>query len=107
MNVTASFSPVLSKDGRNVTRGSLRYSPPRESAQTPDRAIELLAVGEDSQGIRTEPIRWAGTATRLDAAGTFEAKLDLGLPAASFTWSLGVRDQPTGLVSCVLSPSRP
>jgi hypothetical protein len=107
LSVTASLSPSLSNDGRSITRVILRYSPPRESAQTADRAVELLAVGEDAQGNRTEPIRWAGTASRLDAAGTFEAKLDLGVPAGSFTWSLGVRDHPTGLVSYLLSPSRP
>lgn len=105
LSVTASLSPAHSKNGHNVTRVSLRYSPPRESAQTADRAVELLAVGEDAQGNRTEPIRWAGKASRLDAAGTFEAMLDLGVSAGSFTWSLGVRDQPTGLVSFVLTPS--
>jgi VWFA-related protein len=107
LGVTAFLSPALSKSGRNVTRVSLRYSPPRESAPAVDRNVELLAVGEDAQGNRTEPIRWSGTASRLDAAGTFEAALDLGVPAGSFTWSLGVRDQPTGLVSYLLTPSRP
>ena len=42
-----------------------------------------------------------------DYAATFEAALDLGVPAGSFTWSLGIRDQPTGLVSYLLTPSRP
>jgi VWFA-related protein len=104
--VAASLSPAVSKNGRNLTRVSLRYSPPRESALTDDRGVELVAVGEDRQGNRTEPIRWAGKSSRLDAA-TFEATLDLGVPAGSFTWSLGVRDQPTGLVSYLLTPSRP
>jgi len=104
--VTASLSPAVSRDGRNVTRVSLRYSPPRETTPTEDRGVELLAVGEDTQGNRTEPIRWAGKASRLDSS-TFEAMLDLGVPAGSFTWSLGVRDQPTGLVSYLLTPSRP
>ncbi len=107
LGVTASLSPALLKSGRNVTRVLLRYSPPRESAPTVDRNVELLAVGEDAQGNRTEPIRWAGQASRLDAAGTFEAALDLGVPAGSFRWSLGVRDQPTGLVSYLLTLSRP
>jgi hypothetical protein len=107
LGVTASLSPALLKSGRNVTRVLLRYSPPRESSPAVDRNVELLAVGEDAQGNRTEPIRWAGQASRLDAAGTFEAALDLGVPAGSFTWSLGVRDQPTGLVSYLLTPSRP
>lgn len=103
--VAASLSPAVSKNGHNVTRVSLRYLPPPEATQTDDRGVELVAVGEDRQGNRTEPIRWAGTASRLDTAGNFEAKLDLGVPVGSFTWSLGVRDQPTGLVSFVLAPS--
>jgi len=70
------------------------------------RRQELLAVGEDTRGNRTEPIRWSGKASRLDSS-TFEAMLDLGVPPGSFTWSLGVRDQPTGLVSYLLTPSRP
>ena len=107
LGVTATLSPALLKSGRNVTRVLLRYSPPRESSPAVDRNVELLAVGEDAQGNRTEPIRWAGQASRLDAAGTFEAALDLGVPAGSFTWSLGIRDQPTGLVSYLLTPSRP
>jgi VWFA-related protein len=102
--VAATLAPVVSRNGRDVTRVSLRFSPPPESAMTGDRGVELVAVGEDKKGNRTEPIRWAGTASRLDG-GTFEATLDLGVPAGSFTWSLGVRDQPTGLVSFVLAPS--
>jgi hypothetical protein len=33
LGVTASLSPALSNDGRNITRVFLRYSPPRESAR--------------------------------------------------------------------------
>jgi hypothetical protein len=101
--VTASLSVALSKDGRNFTRVSLRYSAPHESAQAEDRAVELLAVGEDAQGHRTEPIRWAGTASRVAGSDIFEATVDLCVPADSYRWSLGVRDEPTGLVAYVLT----
>ena len=106
LNLSTSLSPAVSKQGRNVTRLSIRYAPPIATGETGDRDVTLLAVGEDSQGTRTEPIRWSGTARRLDG-GDFEATLDLGAPPGSLNWSLGVRDDPTGLVSYVLSPARP
>jgi hypothetical protein len=106
LNLSTSLSPAVSKQGRNVTRLSIRYSPPIATGETGDRDVTLLAVGEDAQGARTEPIRWSGTARRPDG-GDFEATLDLGVPPGSFTWSVGVRDEPTGLVSYVLSPARP
>jgi hypothetical protein len=106
LSLSASLSPAVSNKGRSVTRLSIHYSPPIATGETGDRDVTLLAVGEDAQGTRTEPIRWTGTARRRDG-GDFEAALDLGAPAGAFTWSLGVRDDPTGLVTYVLSPARP
>jgi hypothetical protein len=102
LSLSTSLSPAFSKQGRSVTRLSIRYSPPIATGETGDRDVTLLAVGEDAQGTRTEPIRWSGIARRLDA-GDFEATLDLGVPPGSFTWSIALRDESTRLVSFVLT----
>jgi hypothetical protein len=102
LNLSTSLSPALSKQGRSVTRLSVRYSPPIAAGETGDRDVTLLAVGENAAGTRTEPIRWNGIARRLDA-GDFEATLDLGVPPGSFTWSIALRDEPTRLVSFILT----
>ena len=99
LSATASLAPAISNSGRSVTRLSLRFQPPPERGLGDDRAVELVAVGEDTKGNRTEPVRWSGTAGRLDEAGIFALSLDLGVPAGGQKWSLGLRDQPTGLVS--------
>lgn len=102
LSLSTSLSPALSKQGRSVTRLSVRYSPPIAKGETGDREVTLLAVGEDVKGTRTEPIRWSGMARRLDD-GDFEVTLDLGAPPGSFTWSIALRDEPTRLVSFVLT----
>lgn len=48
--------------------------------RTEDRSLELLDVGEDMPGSRTEPIRWASKSSCFYAM-TFEATLDLGVRA--------------------------
>ncbi len=102
LSLSISLSSALSKQGRSVTRLSVHYSPPIARGEPEDRDVTLLAVGEDPQGIRTEPIRWSGIARRPDAGG-FEATLDLGVPPGSYTWSIALRDEPTQLVSFILS----
>jgi VWFA-related protein len=102
LNLSTSLSPALSKQGRSVTRLSVRYSPPIATGETGDRDVTLLAVGENAEGTRTEPIRWNGVARRLDT-GDFEATLDLGVPPGSFNWSIALRDDSTRLVSFVLT----
>jgi VWFA-related protein len=102
LSLSTSLSPAVSNRGRSVTRLSIRYSPPIATGETGDRDVTLLAVGEDSQGTRTEPIRWSGTARRLDA-GAYEAALDLGAPPGSFNWSIALRDDSTSLVSFVMT----
>jgi VWFA-related protein len=107
LTVAASMAPATSESGRSVTRLTLRYTPPRETEPSEQRDLSLIAVGQNGQGDRTQPIRWTGTAEEEGDAGAYRAALDLGSAPESFTWSLAVRDEETGLISFVtLKPSK-
>jgi hypothetical protein len=97
----ASFSASLAGatlDGKNVTRLSVRFTPPREANPVEDRELAFVAVGETKDGKRTAPVRWTMRARR-DPAGSYEATEDLGVPYGSLVWSLAVTDSSTGLVA--------
>ena len=106
MAVSILQSSTEGKGGRAATRLDIRYSPPLETGAHDEREIQLIAVGEDGNGNRTEPIAWSGTAHREAEASTeFAAKVTLGIPPGAFGWSVAVRDQPTGLTSYVFVPA--
>ncbi len=64
----------------------------------------MIAVGEDRDGNRTEPVEWSGTASRSEGGGgLFESSVVLNVPT-TYSWSVALRDQPTGLTSYVLVP---
>lgn len=70
-----------------------------------ERPIEVIAVGENRNGDRTVPIEWSGTAQRGEG-GAFQADLLLKV-APTYSWSVAVRDPPTGLTSYVFVPPSP
>ena len=92
-------SRVPGPDGHAATKMDIRYSPPLETGAGDERTIQIIAVGEDAEGSRTEPIAWSGTAYRDSTGDEFEAEMTLGIPPGAYGWSLAVRDQPTGLTS--------
>lgn len=102
--VAATAAPATSESGRSVTRLTLRYTPPRETEPSEQRDLSLIAVGQNGQGDRTQPIRWTGSADPAGESGAYQAALDLGAQPTAFTWSLAVRDDATGLVSYVTLP---
>ena len=105
LEATAAFSGAVGEDGRKLRRLSVRYAPLAErglEGQT-ERQLQLVAVGEDGRGGRTDPLQWNGRAERAGEAGApFEAAIDLNVPPGPFTWSVAVCDTPTGLVSFLL-----
>ncbi|HTR04534.1 MAG TPA: VWA domain-containing protein [Thermoanaerobaculia bacterium] len=90
-------------DGRSRTRVILRLTPPRESEAPDERDLAVVAVGEDSSGTRTEPVRWTATGHRVEGTDGYSAVTDLGVPYGSFTWSLAVTDLSTGLTTFALA----
>jgi hypothetical protein len=106
MAVSILQSSTEGKGGRAATKLDIRYAPPLETGARDERAIQLIAVGEDGDGNRTEPIAWSGTAYREEGnAAEFEAEVALGIPPGAYGWSIAVRDQPTGLTSYVFVPA--
>jgi len=100
-------SPAQGKAGRAATRLDIRYAPPLETGALGEREITIIAVGEDDQGKRTEPIQWSGTADRVEGAETFEAAMMMGgVAPGAYTWSVALRDEPTGLTSFVVVPPK-
>src|SRR5262249_28249730 len=104
MNADVAQSPASDSKQRAATALAIRYSPPLETGAGDERPIEIIAVGEDRSGNRTEPVEWAGTSHREEDGDAFEAAMLLSVPP-DYSWSVAVRDQPTGLVSYVMVPA--
>ncbi|HKD19669.1 MAG TPA: VWA domain-containing protein [Thermoanaerobaculia bacterium] len=103
--MTSEITQAPAKDSkqRAATKLAVSYAPPLETGAGDERPIEVIAVGEDKDGNRTEPIEWKGTALREEGGDAFEASMLLNVPP-SYAWSVAVRDQPTGLTSYVFVP---
>jgi VWFA-related protein len=85
------------------------FQPPAEHGieEDEERPVQLLFANVDDAGGRSEPAKWEGTARRVGTGKTFAAELDLKTPVRVYRWSIAVRDDPTGLVSYVVTDSRP
>jgi VWFA-related protein len=104
MNVAISQSAFVGETTRSATELRIDYAPPLETGAGAERPVAIIAIGEDAEGNRTEPIQWAGTAYRSEQGEGFQAAMRLGV-APVYSWSVAVRDQPTGLTSYVLVPA--
>ncbi len=98
----------LNAKQKPATKLAISYSPPLETGAAAERPVSVVAVGEDRNGDRTEPVEWSGTAFREAGADVFETDFLLNVPP-NYAWSVAVRDQPTGLISYVFvpAPARP
>lgn len=104
MTAAVSQSAATDSKKRAATSLAIRYAPPLETGAPEERPLEVIAVGEDRDGNRTEPVQWSGTAQRREDGGAFETGMLLSVPPA-YSWSVAVRDQPTGLTSYVFVPA--
>ena len=89
---------------KQATKLAISYTPPLETGAGDERPVSVVAVGQDRNGDRTEPVEWSGTAYRQEGADVFETGFLLNVPP-TFAWSVAVRDQPTGLISYVFVPT--
>ncbi len=104
MSAAVTQSSATNSKKRPATALAIRYAPPLETGAAEERPVEVIAVGEDFEGNRTEPIQWSGTAERIEDGDAFETAVLLNvLPL--YSWSVAVRDQPTGLTSYVFVPA--
>jgi VWFA-related protein len=105
VTIAASKAP----DGKSLLHLTCQYEPPRQRAleSEQERGAELLVAAEDEAGNKTDPAKWSGTARRVGPGASFALDFDLNLPLRNYRWSIAIRDGPTGLVSYVITESRP
>ena len=89
---------------RAATKLEIAYAPPLETGASDERPLSFVAVGQDRNGDRTEPIEWSGTAEREEGEDAFGTNILLNVPP-DYAWSVAIRDQPTGLISYVVVPA--
>src|SRR5262245_25906103 len=99
LNLGIAVSPVPTESGHDLVRLSIRYRPPPETMRTDERDIELVAVGENAEGRRTDPVRWIGKARLSEVEGIFRTAVDLRVDGGFPVWSVALRDRATGLVA--------
>jgi VWFA-related protein len=97
---------VLREDGgRKIVEMRLEYTPAEApGARAEERDLDVWAVCTDDAGNRAKPIHRQVRATRAPAGSAFayQDSFQLGLPAGPYTWSLALKDRPTGAVSYVV-----
>src|SRR5215471_873044 len=87
----------------------VEFEPPQERGIEADetRPVQILFANVDDAGGRSEPAKWDGDARRVGTGKIFAADVDLRTPNRTYRWSIAVRDGPTGLVSYVVTETRP
>ena len=101
----ATFDLLRKEGGRDIVQMRLEYAPVEAPGdRTAERAIQMWAVCADDDGNRAKPIVRMSRAKRVaDAkAPTFADSLQMGLPPGPYTWSVAVRDVPTGVTSYIV-----
>lgn len=103
LNAKVSFEPVRKDGGRNIVAMRLEYPAPPEArgAGESEREIQVWAICSDNDGNRAKPITRKAKAQSIsgEKAGPFVDSLQLGLPPGPYTWSVALKDVPSGLTS--------
>jgi hypothetical protein len=97
------FQELRKESGRNIIAMRLEYPRPPEAPGpgTSERDIQVWAVCSDDEGNRAKPIIRRAKAQSLsgEKAGPFTDAIQLGLPPGPYTWSIALKDVPSGLTS--------
>ena len=99
-DLALSFYPVRQESGRHVVAMHMQFAPkeaPGSAGQ--ERDIQIWAICSDDEGNRAAPIVRSSKARETAPAGSFFDAIQLGLPPGPYTWSVAVKDVPTGVVS--------
>jgi len=103
LQAKVSFEELRKESGRNIVAMRLEYPRPPEAPGpgTSERDIQIWAVCSDDNGNRAKPISRKAKAQSLsgEAAGPFADAIQLGLPPGPYTWSIALKDVPSGLTS--------
>ncbi len=103
LQAKVSFEELRKEGGRNIVAMRLEYPRPPEAPGpgTNERDIQIWAVCSDDEGNRAKPISRKAKAQSLsgEKAGPFVDAIQLGLPPGPYTWSIALKDVPSGLTS--------
>jgi VWFA-related protein len=105
LNLRASFDVLRKEGGRNFVQLKLEYSPAEApGSETKERDAQIWAICSDDQGNRAAPIRRKAKAQRTadPKAASYADAFQLGLPPGPYTWSIALKDGPTGVTSFVV-----
>ena len=105
LSARAEMNVVREDAGRKIVEMRLEYTPAEApGTAAPERDLDVWAVCTDDAGNRAKPIHRQVRATRAPAGSAFayQDSLQLGLPPGPYTWSLALKDRPTGAVSYVV-----
>ena len=103
LNLKVSFEELRKESGRNIVSMRLEYPRPPEAPGpgVSERDIEIWAICSDDEGNRAKPLNRKTKAQDLSGAkaGPYVDAIQLGLPPGPYTWSIALKDVPSGLTS--------
>lgn len=102
LQAKVSFDELRKEAGRDIIAMRLEYSRPPEApgSYTRERDIQIWAVCADDDGNRAKPITRKAKAQSLSGEnGRFADSIQLGLLPGPYTWSIALKDLPSGLTS--------
>jgi VWFA-related protein len=104
LSARAAMEVLREEGGRKVVEMRLEYTPAEApGALTDERDLDVWAICSDDAGNRAKPLHRQVRATRLPGgASGYRDAFQLGLPPGPYTWSLALKDRPTGAVSYVV-----
>jgi VWFA-related protein len=98
-----SFEEIRKESGRNIVEMRFEYPRPPEAPGpvASERDIQIWAICSDDEGNRAKPINRKSKARRLSAeeSAPFGDAIQLGLPPGPYTWSVALKDIPSGMTS--------
>ena len=103
LQAKVSFEEIRKEGGRHIIAMRLEYPRPPEAPGpgTNERDIQIWAICSDDDGNRAKPLSRKSKAQSLsgEKAGPFADAIQLGLPPGPYTWSIALKDIPSGLTS--------
>ncbi len=103
LNAKVSFEELRKESGRDIVAMRLEYPRPPEApgSEMKERDIQVWAICSDDEGNRARPLTRKSKAQSLsgERAGPYVDAIQLGLPPGPYTWSIALKDIPSGLTS--------
>lgn len=105
LGAVAALDVLREEPGRKIVEMKIEYSPVEAPGDVAaERDLDVWAVCTDDAGNRAKPIHRQVRAVRQPPGSrtTYKDSFQLALPPGPYTWSLALKDRPTGAVSYVV-----